>query len=145
MIESSVIIPCRVCFIPADTLRNNDLVITSKRHHFGVITSKWRRFDVITTLLLRHVFRGILPLHLPVYELFVSLKTEIVMTPTLSPLAVPEAVVIAVCRQWRWSWHHDDCRLWPRQQPGVNPAAAAVDQYGAGAVPRSTQFTPSLT
>ena len=48
---------CR--FIPADTLRNNDVVVTSKRRHFDVITSKWRRFDVITTLLLRHVFRGI--------------------------------------------------------------------------------------
>ena len=43
---------------PADTLRNNDVFITSKRCHFGVITSKWRRFDVITTLLLRHVFSG---------------------------------------------------------------------------------------
>ena len=31
---------------PADTLRNNDVVITSK----------WRHFDVITTLLLRDVF-----------------------------------------------------------------------------------------
>ena len=44
--------------IPANTLRNNDVVITSKRRHFDVITSKWRRFDVITTLLLRHVFSG---------------------------------------------------------------------------------------
>ena len=43
---------------PANTLRNNDVVITSKRRHFDVITSKWRRFDVVTTLLLRHVFRG---------------------------------------------------------------------------------------
>ena len=43
---------------PVDTLRNNDVVITSKRRHFDVITSKWRRFDVITTLLLRHVFSG---------------------------------------------------------------------------------------
>ena len=43
---------------PADTLRNNDVVITSKWRHFDVITSKWRRFDVITTLLLRHVFSG---------------------------------------------------------------------------------------
>ena len=43
---------------PTDTLRNNDVVITSKRRHFDVITSKWRRFDVITTLLLRHVFSG---------------------------------------------------------------------------------------
>ena len=43
---------------PANTLRNNDVVITSKQRHFDVITSKWRRFDVITTLLLRHVFRG---------------------------------------------------------------------------------------
>ena len=45
--------------IPADTLCNNDVVITSKRRHFDVITSKWRRFDVITTLSLRHVFTGI--------------------------------------------------------------------------------------
>ena len=44
--------------IPANTLRNNDVVITSKRRHFDVITSKWRRFDVITTLLIRHVFGG---------------------------------------------------------------------------------------
>ena len=43
---------------PANTLRNNDVAITSKRRHFDVITSKWRRFDVITTLLLRHVPRG---------------------------------------------------------------------------------------
>ena len=42
-----------------NTLRNNDVVITSKRRHFDVITSKWRRFDVITTLLLCHVFRGV--------------------------------------------------------------------------------------
>ena len=34
---------------PADTLRNNGVVITSKRRDFDVITSKWRRFDVITT------------------------------------------------------------------------------------------------
>ena len=47
---------------PADTLRNNDVVITSKRRHFDVITSKWRRFDVMTTLLSRHVFRGKLPM-----------------------------------------------------------------------------------
>ena len=44
--------------IPADSLRNNDVVITSKRGHFDVITSKWCRFDVTTTLLLRHVFSG---------------------------------------------------------------------------------------
>ena len=43
---------------PADTLRNNDVVITSKRCHFDVIASKWRRFDVMPTLLLRHVFSG---------------------------------------------------------------------------------------
>ena len=42
---------------PADTLRNNDVVITPERH-FDVITSKWRRFEPITTLLLRHVFGG---------------------------------------------------------------------------------------
>ena len=36
--------------LPADTLRNNDVVITSKRGHFDVITSKWRRYDAITTL-----------------------------------------------------------------------------------------------
>ena len=41
---------------PADTLRNNDVVITSKRTHFDVFTTKWRLFDVITTLLLRHVY-----------------------------------------------------------------------------------------
>ena len=34
---------------PADTLRNNDVVITSKRRHFDVITPKWLCFDVITT------------------------------------------------------------------------------------------------
>ena len=43
---------------PADTLRNNDVVITSKRRHFDVITSKWR-CDVITTLLLRQMFGGL--------------------------------------------------------------------------------------
>ena len=41
---------------PADTLRNDDVGITSKRRHFDVIASKWRRFDVITTLFLRHAF-----------------------------------------------------------------------------------------
>ena len=46
------------CRQPSDTLRNNDVVIMSKRRHFDVITSKWRRFDVITTLSLHHVFRG---------------------------------------------------------------------------------------
>ena len=40
-----------------DTLRNNDVVIKSKRRHFDVITSKWRRFDIIT-LFLRHMFGG---------------------------------------------------------------------------------------
>ena len=44
--------------IPADTLRNDSVVIMSKPRHFDVITSKWRRVDVITTLLLRHVFSG---------------------------------------------------------------------------------------
>ena len=42
---------------PTNTLRNNDVVITSKRHFDG-IASKWRRFDVISTLLLRHFFQG---------------------------------------------------------------------------------------
>ena len=37
---------------PLKTWRNNNVVITSKRH-FDVITSKWRRFDVMMTLLLR--------------------------------------------------------------------------------------------
>ena len=53
---------------PANTLRNNDVVITSKRRHFDVITSKWRRFDVITTLLLRYVFRGCLQGRCCMYE-----------------------------------------------------------------------------
>ena len=44
--------------IPTDTLRNNDVVITSKQRHFDVITSKWRRFDVIATLSLRQVSSG---------------------------------------------------------------------------------------
>ena len=52
--------------IPADTLHNNDVVITPKRRHFDVITSKWRRFDVKTTLLLRHVFGGITPMALEI-------------------------------------------------------------------------------
>ena len=43
---------------PANTLRNNDVVITSKRRHFDLIASKWRRFDFITTLLQRHVLDG---------------------------------------------------------------------------------------
>ena len=45
--------------ISANTLRNNNVVITSRRRHFDVITSKWRRSDVITTSLLRHIFRGL--------------------------------------------------------------------------------------
>ena len=48
-----------VDFIPTDTLRNNDVVITWKRRHFDIITSKRRHFDVIMTLFLRHVFSGI--------------------------------------------------------------------------------------
>ena len=48
---------------PVSTLRDNDVVITSKWSHFDVITSKWRRFDIITTLLLRHVFRGVVTRH----------------------------------------------------------------------------------
>ena len=31
----------------ADTLRNNDVVVTSKRRPFDVITPKWHRFDTI--------------------------------------------------------------------------------------------------
>ena len=48
----------RMYAYPANTSRDNDVVITSQRRHFDVITSKWRRFDVITTSLLRHVFSG---------------------------------------------------------------------------------------
>ena len=44
---------------PADTVRNNDVVITSKRCHFDVITPKWHHFDIITTSLLRHAFSGL--------------------------------------------------------------------------------------
>ena len=44
---------------PADTLRNNNVITTSKRSHFDVITSKWRRFDAMTTLLPRYVFGGL--------------------------------------------------------------------------------------
>ena len=59
---SQIVVACcalhNVCRDPANTLRNNDVVITSKRRHFDVITSKWRCFDVITTSLLRHVFGG---------------------------------------------------------------------------------------
>ena len=47
------------CTVPADTLRNNDVVVTSKRRRFDVITSKWRRFDVITALLFCHMFIGV--------------------------------------------------------------------------------------
>ena len=47
------------CGLSADTLHNNDVVITSKRRHFDVITSKWRRFDIITTASLCHVFGGV--------------------------------------------------------------------------------------
>ena len=54
----SIVAECRMGDNPADTLRNNGVVITSKRRHFAVITSKWRRFDVITTLSLRHVLDG---------------------------------------------------------------------------------------
>ena len=43
---------------PTPTLRNNDVFITSKWHHFDVITTKSHRFEVIATLLLRHVFSG---------------------------------------------------------------------------------------
>ena len=67
---------CRRCWngkVPSDTLRNNNVGITSKRGHFDVITSKWRRFDVMATLLLRHVFSGVI-LCLPyrLYHVFIS-------------------------------------------------------------------------
>ena len=42
----------QVSTFPADTLRNNAVVITSKRRHVDVITSKmtfWRNNDVIIT------------------------------------------------------------------------------------------------
>ena len=47
-------------YILLNTYRNDNVVITSKRCHFGVITLKWRRFDVITTSLLCHVSAGII-------------------------------------------------------------------------------------
>ena len=56
--ESCSIRQHQICTVPANTLRNNDVVITSKRRHFDVITSKWRRFGVIATLLLRQAFVG---------------------------------------------------------------------------------------
>ena len=46
---------------PPNTWRNDNVVITSKRH-FYVITSKWRPSDVITTSLLRNVPTGVTPL-----------------------------------------------------------------------------------
>ena len=49
-------------YIPLNTWRNNNVVITSKRRHFDVITSKWRRCDVITTSLSRDVFAGMVRL-----------------------------------------------------------------------------------
>ena len=59
-VPAKKIIICNADAVPADTLRNNDVIITSKRRHFDVITSKLRRFHVITMLLLRHKFGGIL-------------------------------------------------------------------------------------
>ena len=50
--------PGKYKFDPADTLRSNDVGITSKRRHFEVITSKWHRFNVISTLLPRHFSMG---------------------------------------------------------------------------------------
>ena len=65
---------------PADTSRNNDVVITSKRRHFDVISSKWRRFDVITTLLLRHVFIGLLtPWRQNKMTVFIEKKTYLAL------------------------------------------------------------------
>ena len=43
---------------PCDTVRNNGVVITSKRRHFDVIKSKWRRFDVTTTIITSSVRRA---------------------------------------------------------------------------------------
>ena len=43
--------------IPADTIRNNDVVITSKQRNFVKMTSFWRHNDVIINSL-RHVFVG---------------------------------------------------------------------------------------
>ena len=60
----------RSYYNPANTLRNNNVVITSKRRHFDVTTSKWRRFDVTTTLLLRHVFRGNFPYETPSFLVY---------------------------------------------------------------------------
>ena len=56
-------------WFPPNTIRDNNVVITSKRRHFDVITSKWHRFGVITTLLLSNVSAGLpddgmVPIHL---------------------------------------------------------------------------------
>ena len=48
-------------WLPLSSWRNNNVVITSKQHHFDAITSQWRRFGVITTSwLLRNVSAGLL-------------------------------------------------------------------------------------
>ena len=43
---------------PADTLRNNDIIITSKLRHFDVVTSFWRYNDVFITPYARWVVRA---------------------------------------------------------------------------------------
>ena len=99
--------------LPGDPLRNNDVVITSKRCHFDVITCKWHRFHVITTFLLRHVFGGTVFLHALVIILNLSLEHyEIVIAfysfPSidLEPHFFHKIILISV-RFGLWSmWFH---------------------------------------
>ena len=69
---------------PANTSRDNDVVITSQRRHFDVITSKWRRFDVITTLLLRHVFSGKSQITSTTYDIHPEMKLTMSLKELLS-------------------------------------------------------------
>ena len=48
------------CEFSPNTWHNDNVVITSTRHHFDVITSIWHRFHVITSSLLRGVCAGLI-------------------------------------------------------------------------------------
>ena len=71
--------------IPADILRNDDVVVTSKRR-------QWCRFDVITTSLLRHVFSGLYSYTLQSQPLGVSL----VVPDGLGPICCQISAVVMV-------------------------------------------------
>ena len=108
---------------PADTSRNNDVIITSKR----------RRFDVIATVLLRHVFSGLPPV---ASLLRCSLWRELVKRPDLMNRDYPNYWAITIYNSisrfkftfhevflssWVKSWKHCHCCNYDTNDPTRSP------------------------